>query len=123
MAWGGSETAYCEENAELVIKALRSGRRPGPTAQLVGVGRRTLYNWKAENADFAAAWDDAVATAADRMEEVVYDLGIAGDLAAAAYWLKHRKPERFDSRDLGQAEHHGSLAEGRAGQREQAGDV
>jgi hypothetical protein len=30
------------------------------------------------------------------MEEVVYKLGISGDLGDAAYWLKHRKPERFE---------------------------
>jgi len=63
---------------------------------VVNVTRQTLYNWKAENEAFAAAWDDAVATAADKMEEVVYQLGIAGDLGAAAYWLKHRRPERYD---------------------------
>jgi hypothetical protein len=82
--------------AAAVIEALRSGRRPGSAAQLVNVSRSTLYAWRAERETFAAVWDDAVATAADRMEEVVYDLGIAGDLGAAAYWLKNRRPERFD---------------------------
>jgi hypothetical protein len=96
MSYRGPTTDYTEEKAALVIKALRAGRRPGSAALLVNVARATLYAWRDERADFATAWEEATAYAADKMEEVVYDLGLGGDLAAAAYWLKHRKPERFD---------------------------
>ena len=58
----------------IVIEALRSGRRPGSAAQLANASRSTLYAWCAEHADFDARWDEAVATAADRMEEIVHDL-------------------------------------------------
>jgi hypothetical protein len=37
-----------------------------------------------------------VATVTDKIEEVDYDLGRAGDLAACAYWLKAHRPRPYD---------------------------
>jgi hypothetical protein len=66
------------ENAEMVIEALRSGRRPGSAARLVNACRETLYHWRRENAAFAAAWDGAVAEATAKIEEVAYSLDLSG---------------------------------------------
>jgi transposase-like protein len=92
----GPITEYSEEKAVIVIEALRSGRRPGSAAQLIGTTRQTLYNWRDEHEDFAARWNEAVSFAGDRVEETVYRLAVNGDLGACAYWLKHMRPERFD---------------------------
>jgi hypothetical protein len=99
MAPGGGQH-FTEEKGATVIAALRAGRRPGSVAQLVNACRGTLYNWKRENEEFSAAWDDAVASATDRIEEVVYNLGLGGDLQAAQYWLKHNRPHPYDRNTL-----------------------
>jgi len=92
----GCVTDYTEEKAALVIEALRAGRRPGTAARLIDVDRTTLYNWKREHAAFAAAWDDAVAEAVDKVEGVLYDLALSGDIQACVYWLKNHRPEIYD---------------------------
>jgi hypothetical protein len=51
------------------VAALHEGRSVTGAARAVGLNRTLLYKWRAEMPDFAAAWDEAVETAADLLEE------------------------------------------------------
>jgi hypothetical protein len=77
-------------------RCAEGGRRPASAAKLAGVTRATIYNWKAGNSEFAAAWDDAVAAVSDEMEETIIALGRGGDFQSAAFWLRYHRPETYD---------------------------
>ena len=87
---------YTPEKAKLFVDALRSGKRCSYAAQLVGVSRMTAYNWKKAHPDFASDWEEATSYANERMEQVVYDLGINGDIQAAMWWLRNHKPITYN---------------------------
>jgi hypothetical protein len=101
MAWRGSVTDYTEEKGALVIKALRAGRRPGSAARLVDADRSKLFRCATSTKISPRLGDAATAEATDRIEEVLYGLALKGDLGACAYWLKHRRPERFNRAEIG----------------------
>lgn len=47
-------------------------------ARAAGMGRRSAYDWREDDADFAAAWDDAIEAAADKLEQVAFERAKAG---------------------------------------------
>ncbi len=83
---------FTDQKAQDFCNTIRSGKRVTYAAEQIGVSRATVYNWKKQHEDFAQAWNDATAYANERMEEVVYDMGLNGDLAAAMWWLRNNKP-------------------------------
>lgn len=95
-----AELLYTKEKAELFCEALRSGKRVSYASELIGVDRTTAYNWKKQYPDFAEQWDSSSAYANERMEEVVYEMGINGDLAAAMWWLRNWKPAIYNKETL-----------------------
>jgi hypothetical protein len=87
---------YSPAVARQVCDALSAGRRATSVASILGVDRTTLYNWRREHDGFAAAWDQAVQLAGDRLEELIYDRAMGGDIDAARYWLKSFRPAIHD---------------------------
>jgi AcrR family transcriptional regulator len=107
-------------------------------AAAAGVGRSTVYQWRGEDAAFAAAWDVAIERAADALEREAWRRGVEGvpepvigrvdrDLdgvvtgpdgqplyirkysdALLTTMLKARRPEKF--REKVDHEHRGSIA-------------
>ena len=51
------------------LAALQEGRSITGAAVAAGVNRTLLYKWRGEIAEFAAAWNEAVRTAADLIED------------------------------------------------------
>ena len=43
-----------------------------------GIGRSAAYQWRQDEASFAAAWDDALEAAADMLEQVAFERAKAG---------------------------------------------
>jgi hypothetical protein len=54
---------------EAFIAALQDGRSVTGAALAAGINRTLVYRWRTEMPDFAAAWDEAVETATDLIEE------------------------------------------------------
>ena len=44
------------------LEKLEKGIPPRYAAKLAKIARSTIYNWKRDDAEFAAAWDDAIQT-------------------------------------------------------------
>lgn len=61
-----------------VLKNLREGRTPKEAALAAGVGRTTIFNWRSEDPEFAAAWLEAVEEGVDRLEAEAYRRAVEG---------------------------------------------
>jgi hypothetical protein len=90
------QTTYTEERADTVVALLAQGRRPATCAAAIGVCRATLYLWRSDNPDFALRWDQAVATATDRVEEAIYESAVNGNTDDGRWWLKHNRPHPYN---------------------------
>lgn len=51
------------------MQALSLGHTPTKAAELIGRPRRTLYAWRERDQEFAAAWDEALETGIDLLEQ------------------------------------------------------
>ncbi len=88
--------AATEGNKKLLIQALAKGLAPGCAAALIGVGRSTAYNWKRDDAEFSAQWEEAVQTSLDRLESVMYEVALTPEgQKEREFQLRHRRPEVY----------------------------
>jgi hypothetical protein len=78
-----------------------------------GVGRRSMYDWREDDKDFAAAWDDVVEASTEKLEReayrrahdgveepVFYQGEVCGHIMKKSdtllmFTLKARKPEKY----------------------------
>ena len=82
-------------NKRALLVALSLGMNPGDGAEAVGVGRSTVFDWKQNDPEFAAAWEEARETSWDRAETKMYNLGMDGDVTALDKALKANRPEKW----------------------------
>jgi Na+/H+ antiporter NhaB len=71
------------------VRALAEAYTVTAACQAVGIGRRTVYDWRAADPAFAQAWDDALQAAFDRLESSMYRQALGGNVALAIYLHKH----------------------------------
>jgi hypothetical protein len=76
-----------QKKAEFV-RALAEEGTVTAACQAVGIGRRTVYDWRREDPAFAAAWDDALRDAFDRLEASMYSRALKGDVTLSIYLHK-----------------------------------
>jgi len=48
-------------------------------AKAAGVSRWTAYRWRQEDREFTSGWDDAMESAVDAVESVLYQKALGGD--------------------------------------------
>lgn len=63
---------------EAFLAELRKRGNVSDAARVARVGRSTVYQWRGAEPDFAAAWDEAVEYAVDRMESEAYRRAVEG---------------------------------------------
>lgn len=61
-----------------VLKSLRKGHTPKEAAENAGVARKTIFNWRNEDPEFAAAWVEAVEEGTDKIEAEAYRRAVEG---------------------------------------------
>ena len=61
-------------------------------AQAAGVSRWTAYRWRQDDLDFADLWDEAMDTAVDAVESVLYQKALSGDTICMIFYLKAHRP-------------------------------
>jgi hypothetical protein len=83
------------KNKALFLMELRKGHTPDIAAEHAKIARRTAYNWKQEDQEFAAAWEDAHETGLDRIEDKVKMNAIDGSSVDAHFILRHRRRDVF----------------------------
>jgi hypothetical protein len=84
--------AFCE--------AMVRGQTPEVAARTVGVDRATAYRWRAADAAFAAAWEDARERKIEAVENILYRQAMAGEAWACIFFLKCHKPEIYNRRQV-----------------------
>ena len=82
---------------ELMVTALAKGMGPGDAAEMLGLGRSTVYKWKGEDVEFSMKWEEAVETSLDKLETVAYNLALGGDFRAIEWNLKWRRKDVYQS--------------------------
>lgn len=93
----GIETFFREQMIAQGRAIAALGATDAQIAEILGVGVRTLYRWKAEIPQFAAALEEGKAAADDIIEQSVFQRARNGDLRAARWWLRARRPDIFRS--------------------------
>jgi hypothetical protein len=88
------------------LDALRDGRSIAAAARNAGLGRRTAYDWRDRDAQFAARWDEAFDEGTDRLEDLALSGAEQGSERLLLALLKARRPDRYQRV---QVEHTGSL--------------
>jgi transposase len=76
------------------------GQTPEGAANAIGVGRSTVYNWKAEDKAFAVRWNEARERKIEAVENVLYQMAMEKDLGAICFFLKAHRPELYNRRTL-----------------------
>jgi transposase-like protein len=79
----------------LFIEALARGASVATAAKQAGMSRAGVYKWR-EDAKLAAAWDDAVDTGLDLLEDVARKRAVKSSDALLMMLLKCRRPEVFN---------------------------
>lgn len=64
-----NRTIRTPKNREAFLASLRDGKSISAAALDAGIGRRTAFEWRLSEPDFAAAWDEAVEEGTDRLED------------------------------------------------------
>jgi hypothetical protein len=125
---GGRKTAYSPRMAVVARKCCERGMTDIEVADMLGIGLATLYRWKAEHPAFSRGFKLGKAEADDRVERSLYSRAIGydyvaekpvmtrdgqktmryrahipPDTAAAVWYLKNRRPDRW--RDSFRHEH------------------
>lgn len=63
------KTIRTPKKAEAFLAALSDGRSVTSACQVALISKPAAYAWRKEDKDFAAAWDDAVETGTDLLED------------------------------------------------------
>jgi hypothetical protein len=125
---GGRKTVYSPKMAEIARKCCEHGMTDIEVADMLGIGLSTLYRWKAGHPAFSRVFKLGKAEADNRVERSLYSRAVGydylaekpfmtrdgqktmryrahvpPDTAAAVWYLKNRRPDRW--RDSFRHEH------------------
>jgi hypothetical protein len=82
----------------LFLRALAKTPSVTFAAKAAGVSRRTVYDHREQDPEFAAKWDDALNQSLDALEHEVYQRAIKDDAQLAMFILKAHRPSIYRER-------------------------
>ena len=111
-------TKYNKEMHDAIVRLAGKGVPFSQICDLVGIGRRTLYNWLDRGRDgeepyvaLYEAIEKARAALVERLNDVVIEAAIdKGNWQAAMTWLERYDPERWGRNKTVTVEHRSRLA-------------
>ena len=80
-------------------------------AQAAGISRWTAYRWRQDDREFASDWDEAMDTAVDAVESVLYQKALAGDTISMIFYLKAHRPQYRDRLNIDIKQLHSEIEE------------
>lgn len=97
----GRKTVRTDRAREAFLVALSETCNVTYSAAAAGMGRSAAYAWRNEVPAFAAAWDEAIESAADKLEQVAYERATKGDSdRMLEILLKAHRPKYRDKQAL-----------------------
>ncbi len=87
------------------LAALAEGASVRDACRAAGIAPDTAYRWRRQSTRFAAAWDEALEQALDRLETVAYRRAYQASDRLLVWILANRRPERWNVRQ--RVEHSG----------------
>ena len=101
-------TTLTPEKKERFLSELRKMPNISRACRVVKVSRQTAYNAKTDDAEFSAAWDDALIEGVESLEESAWKQAKKGSDTLTIFLLKAHNPGKY--RETVKTEHSGSLA-------------
>ena len=83
------------KNRETLVAALREGLSVGGSCVVAGISRRSYYDWRAEDPEFAAECDEAMDAGTDFLEDVARQRATESSDTLLIFLLKARRPEKY----------------------------
>ena len=87
-----------ESNLIRVQGWARDGLTDEQIAGKMGIGVRTLYEWKKKYAQFSQALKSGKEVVDYAVENALLKKALAGDVGACCFWLKNRRPDKWKDR-------------------------
>lgn len=91
-------TVRTDRAREAFLKTLRETCNVSASCRAAMIGRTAAYDWRRDDADFAAAWEEAEEEAVDKLEEVARERAIDGSDRMMEILLKAHRPEKYVER-------------------------
>ena len=76
----------------------RDGLTDEQIAANMGIGTRTLYEWKKKYPQFSQALKSGKEVVDYAVESALLKKALAGDVGACCFWLKNRRPDKWKDR-------------------------
>ena len=76
----------------------RDGLTDEQIAGKMGIGVRTLYEWKKKYSQFSQALKSGKEVVDYAVENALLKKALAGDVGACCFWLKNRRPDKWKDR-------------------------
>jgi hypothetical protein len=122
-----NRTTRTPEKDAAFFEALQNGASISSAAKSAAYGRTSIYQWRKDNPDFAAAWDEAIDCGTDLLEDEVmrrakdgvdeprfYEGEVCGYVrkssdTLAIFLLKARRPEKYGDKPKAEQQVSGHL--------------
>lgn len=77
------------------LLCLANGDSVKHACEVSGIGRKTVYMWRAEDPGFADEWDDAIESGVERLEDEAYRRALVGSDTLMIFLLKAKRPKVY----------------------------
>lgn len=84
------QAKFCEKLAE--------GWSVTAASKAIGVTTKTAYEWRKKDAEFAKAWDDAIESGTDALEDEAQRRAMNTSDVLTIFLLKGRRPDKYRDR-------------------------
>lgn len=91
-------TVRTPEKGEKLLAKLAQGLSITAACKAENIGRRTYYDWRADDPTFAQLADDAIEAGTDRLEDLAVKRATTISDTLLIFLLKGRRPEKFKDR-------------------------
>lgn len=93
---------YTANRKDHFIEALKRVHNVRVSCEIIGITRRTAYDWRNADIDFKERWDEAIQFSREALESATYLKAIRGTtpaaITASIFMLKGMYPEKYAER-------------------------